>query len=78
MRSRTLITGALGSGTTTLARSVANRLHLTALDTDNYFWLPTSPPFVDKREPNERLASQPPQARALARGEEVSCLEDRR
>ena len=22
----------------------------------SYFWLPTSPPFVSKREPNERLA----------------------
>jgi adenylate kinase family enzyme len=53
---RTLITGASGSGTSTLARSVAARLQIAALDADDYFWLPTSPPFVSKREPHERLA----------------------
>lgn len=53
---RTLIIGASGSGTTTLARSVAARRKIAALDTDDYFWLPTSPPFVTKREPQERLA----------------------
>lgn len=52
---RTLITGASGSGTSTLARSVAGRLGIAAFDTDDYFWLPTSPPFVSKREPHERL-----------------------
>jgi adenylate kinase family enzyme len=52
----TLMSGASGSGTTTLARSVAARLQIRALDTDTYYWLPTSPPFVSKREPPERLA----------------------
>ena len=46
---RTLITGASGSGTSTLARSVAARLGIAVFDTDDYFWLPTSPPFVSKR-----------------------------
>jgi adenylate kinase family enzyme len=53
---RTLITGASGSGTSTLARSVAARLQIAALDTDEYFWLPASPPFTSKRQPQERLA----------------------
>jgi adenylate kinase family enzyme len=53
---RALITGASGSGTSTLARSVAGRLRIAAFDADDYFWLPTSPPFVSKREPQERLA----------------------
>jgi adenylate kinase family enzyme len=53
---RTLITGASGSGTSTLARSVAARLQIASLDADDYFWLPTSPPYVSKREPRERLA----------------------
>jgi adenylate kinase family enzyme len=53
---RTLITGASGSGTSTLARSVTGRLGIAAFDADDYFWLPTSPPFVSKREPQERLA----------------------
>ena len=56
IRSRILVTGASGSGTTTLARSVADRLRIGALDADDYFWLPTSPPYVSKREPGERLA----------------------
>jgi adenylate kinase family enzyme len=53
---RTLITGASGSGTSTLARSVGARLQIAALDADDYFWLPTSPPFTSKRQPQERLA----------------------
>jgi adenylate kinase family enzyme len=53
---RTLITGASGSGTSTLARAVGARLQIAALDADTYFWLPTSPPFTRKREPQQRLA----------------------
>src|SRR5262245_7049867 len=53
---RTLITGASGSGTTTLARALATRLQVPALDVDNYYWLPTSPPFRSEREPQLRLA----------------------
>ena len=53
---RALITGASGSGTSTLARAVGARLQIAALDADNYFWLPTSPPFTNKREPHQRLA----------------------
>ena len=53
---RTLIIGASGSGTSTLARSIGARLQIAALDTDDYFWLPTSPPFVSKRGAGERLA----------------------
>ena len=50
---RTLITGASGSGTSTLARSVGARLQIAVLDADDYFWLPTSPPYVSKREPQQ-------------------------
>jgi len=48
------IFGASGSGTTTLGQALAKRLGYQHLDTDNYFWLPTKPPFQSKREVNER------------------------
>lgn len=50
-----LIVGASGSGTTTLANALARRLQWKHLDTDDYYWLPTSPPYQQKRDPAERL-----------------------
>lgn len=39
------ITGASGSGTSTLGRALCARFGLPHFDTDSYFWLPTDPPF---------------------------------
>lgn len=50
------ITGASGTGTTTLARAVADAWAVPHADADDYFWLPTDPPFVHKRPPPERVA----------------------
>jgi len=50
------ITGASGSGTTTLGRAVAARLGLTHLDTDDFYWAPVEPKFSAKRPVPERLA----------------------
>jgi adenylate kinase family enzyme len=50
------VTGASGSGTTTLAQALANSLALRHLDADDYYWLPTSPPFKEERDPSERFA----------------------
>ncbi len=50
------ITGASGSGCTTLAAALAGELGMRHLDADSYYWLPTSPPFRDKRPPTERLS----------------------
>jgi adenylate kinase family enzyme len=50
MASRIHILGASGSGTTTLGRALAERLNYTHFDTDGYFWEPTDPPFMEKRE----------------------------
>ena len=44
------IVGASGSGTTTLACALAPALGAIALDSDDYFWLPTQPPFRDRRD----------------------------
>jgi adenylate kinase family enzyme len=48
------ILGASGSGTTTLGRALAERLQCPHFDTDDYFWLPTDPPYTHQRERPER------------------------
>ena len=55
-RSRLHVTGASGSGTTTLARALADTWAVPHADADDYFWLPTDPPYVDKRPEVDRLA----------------------
>jgi uridine kinase len=58
LRPRTVhihITGASGSGATTLGAAIAQDLSLRHLDADSYYWLPTSPPFKEKRPPAERF-----------------------
>lgn len=50
------LTGAAGSGTTTLGRALADRLGLRHLDTDDFYWLPTDPPYQAARPMPERLA----------------------
>jgi adenylate kinase family enzyme len=50
------VTGASGSGTTTLGRALANLWEIPHADSDDYFWQPTTPPYLDKRPVVERLA----------------------
>lgn len=52
---RVHITGASGSGTTTLARALAEAWAVPHADVDDYFWEPTDPPFTTKRESGARL-----------------------
>lgn len=47
--------GASGSGTTTLGKYIAAQTGYLFMDTDDYFWLPTDPPFTRKRERAERI-----------------------
>src|SRR5215510_4852293 len=54
MMHRIHILGASGSGTTTLGRALAERLQCLHCDTDDYFWLPTDPPYTQRRERSER------------------------
>lgn len=49
------MTGASGSGTTTLARAVADAWAVPHADADDYFWLPTDPPYTDKRPAPDRI-----------------------
>jgi adenylate kinase family enzyme len=50
------ITGASGSGTTTLGERLAAALDLPHLDSDDYFWRPSEPPFTSYRPERERLS----------------------
>jgi adenylate kinase family enzyme len=48
------ITGASGSGTTTLGGALAGELGVRHLDVDDFAWAPTEPPFMVRYEPEER------------------------
>lgn len=53
-----LITGAAGTGTTTLAQALATALGATHLEADDFLWLPTRPPYqhlADKAQRDKRL-----------------------
>jgi len=52
-----LITGAAGSGTSTLGRALAREIGAAAIEADDHFWIASDPPFQTKRAPGERLES---------------------
>lgn len=47
------IYGASGSGTSTLGRKICDELGYKFMDTDDYFWLPTNPKYITKRDKKE-------------------------
>jgi len=47
------ITGASGSGVTTLGRALTEATGAVQLDTDDFFWAPVEPKYSEKREPGE-------------------------
>lgn len=49
------IFGASGAGTSTLGRAVSERFGYVHMDTDDYYWFPTDPPFQQSRPVPERL-----------------------
>ena len=49
------ILGASGSGVSTLGKALAEVYHYCYLDTDNFFWEHTDPPFTIKRDEKERV-----------------------
>ena len=55
-RCRLLVTGASGAGTTTLARALANEWSVPHADVDDYFWVPTTPPYTVQRPVDARFA----------------------
>lgn len=55
MKRKIHIFGASGSGTTTIAKIICDRLGYKHFDSDNYFWLPTKDTFTVERPINECL-----------------------
>ena len=49
------VMGASGSGTTSLGRALAERLDIAHLETDDFFWLSTDPPFTTPRDADRRI-----------------------
>jgi adenylate kinase family enzyme len=49
------VLGASGAGTTTLGRAIAQAYGHVHLDTDDYYWEPTDPPFQVKRAQSARV-----------------------
>lgn len=47
--------GASGTGTTTLGRALADHWSVPHADADDYFWVPTVPPYTEKRPESQRL-----------------------
>ncbi len=56
MKQRIHIFGASGSGTTTIAVRICDRLGHKHIDADDYFWLPTAEPFTVERPRHECLS----------------------
>ncbi len=48
--------GASGAGTTTLGRALADFWSVPHADADDYFWVPSDPPYAEKRPEADRLA----------------------
>ncbi|MFD2236309.1 adenylate kinase [Aureimonas populi] len=49
------ITGAACSGVTTLGETLAAVLGAAHVDSDDFYWMPTDPPFSTKRAPQDRV-----------------------
>jgi adenylate kinase family enzyme len=49
------LVGASGSGTTTLGKALAEHIGGLHLDTDDFYWAPTDPPFTDPRPIPDRI-----------------------
>lgn len=48
------ILGPSGSGATTLGQALSKELGYTLFDSDDYYWIPTNPPYQVSREKEER------------------------
>ena len=50
-----LITGASGSGTSTLGKAISSTLNCSWIEADDYYWHLTTPPYTKKRDHPSRL-----------------------
>lgn len=56
MRQIVHITGGSGTGVTTLGLATAAQLGYAHLDTDDFYWLPSIPPYREQRPVEDRIA----------------------
>lgn len=56
------VMGASGSGTTSLGIALAQKLGIAHLDSDEFYWMPTDPPYTTPREITARIAMLEQQA----------------
>lgn len=54
MNIRVNVVGASGSGTTTIGRLLSRKLACRHFEADDYLWLPTDPPYKEKRVDSEK------------------------
>jgi len=47
--------GASGSGTSTLGKYISSQQGYKWMDSDDYYWMPTNPPYTTPREQSERV-----------------------
>nr|WP_105416466.1 adenylate kinase [Neorhizobium sp. T25_27] len=52
---RLYLTGASCSGVSTLGAALSEQLDVPQLDVDDFYWMPTDPPFTVKRPPEDRV-----------------------
>ncbi|MCE4057274.1 adenylate kinase [Pseudomonas sp. Au-Pse12] len=55
MKQRIYLIGASGAGVSTLGAALARHLRLPHVDVDEHYWLPSDPPFLQARPPEQRL-----------------------
>lgn len=55
MTPKLYLLGASCSGVSTLGATLSDRLGLQQIDVDDFFWMPTDPPYSVKRDPEERI-----------------------
>jgi adenylate kinase family enzyme len=58
---RVHVLGASGAGVTTLGRALAQSLDVPAFDADDFYWLPSDPPYQNKRPVPDRIRLLLPQ-----------------
>jgi len=56
MNYKIMITGAAGSGTSSLGKALSGILNIKHFEADDYLWIKTSPPFKIKREFNSKIS----------------------
>lgn len=55
MTPRLYLLGASCSGVSSLGAAIAERLDVPQIDVDDFYWMPSEPPFHVKRAPEERV-----------------------